>query len=192
MDLIDGSAVEAQLIATGFALANRAASSCLREDSLPGPCGLHVATITAPVYFLDSEQSLDELIEAFERGTLPKKDWTHAAHVAVAGCYVLAYQRPEATTLVRHGILHFNRCHGTANTDHSGYHETLTLFWIARTGEFLAGCQPDASRIDKVRALVECFAPRRDLFREYYTFDVVRSVEARRRWVEPDATPEER
>jgi hypothetical protein len=34
--------------------------------------------------------------------------------------------------------------------------------------------------------LVAEFAPRRDLFREYYSFDVVRSVEARRSWMPPD------
>lgn len=134
---------------------------------------------------------MSEFLEAFERGTLPKEDWKHAAH-AVAGGYLLAHGRPGATERIREGILQLNRCHGTANTDHSGYHETLTLFWIARTVAFLAACPPDAGRIEKIRALVERFAPRRDLFREYYSFDVVKSVEARRRWVESDAFPEER
>ena len=130
------------------------------------------------MHFLDSEKALDEFLEAFEHGTLPKEDWRHAAHVAVAGCCLLAHDRAAATARIREGILQLNRCHGTENTDHSGYHETLTLFWIARISAFLTGRPADSSRIDTIRALVEHFAPRRDLYREYYSFDVVKSVEA--------------
>ena len=39
---------------------------------------------------------------------------------------------------------------------------------------------------DKIQALVDEFGSRRDLFREYYSFDVVKSREARAGWVEPD------
>ena len=47
----------------------------------------------------------------------------------------------------------------------------------------------DVARIDAVRMLVAQLAPRRDLFREYYSFDVVRSVEARRSSTPPDVKP---
>jgi len=47
----------------------------------------------------------------------------------------------------------------------------------------------DMARIDAVRMLVAQLAPRRDLFREYYSFDVVRSVEARRSWTPADVKP---
>jgi len=37
--------------------------------------------------------------------------------------------------------------------------------------------------------LVTELAPQRDLFREYYSFDVVRSIEARKSWIAPDLKP---
>ena len=134
--------------------------------------------------FLDSEEALDEFLECFERGTWPKLEWNHAAHVAVAGCYLIRY--PEAADRARRGIRHYNQCTGTIDSDHSGYHETLTLFWLAVVKARLRQMEPGEARIDTVRMLVAEFAPRRDLFREYYSFDVVRSVEARRSWVPPD------
>jgi len=59
---------------------------------------------------------------------------------------------------------------------------------------FLARCHTSpASRdderlpwIEAGRIIVSELAPQRDLFLEYYSFDLVRSVEARRIWVEPD------
>ena len=123
--------------------------------------------------FLESEEALSEFLECFERGTWPKPEWNHAAHVAVAGCYLIRYPDEEAAD---RGI----------KSDHSGYHETLTLFWLALVKARLRRIEPDVARIDVVRILVAEFAPQRDLFREYYSFDVVHSVEARRSWVPPD------
>jgi len=47
----------------------------------------------------------------------------------------------------------------------------------------------DLPRLETVRALVGELGPRRDLYKGYYSFDVVRSVEARRSWVPPDVKP---
>ena len=91
-----------------------------------------------------------------------------------------------AADRARSGIRRYNQCTGTINSEHSGYHETLTLFWLAVVKARLRQITPAVARIDAVRMLVAEFAPRRDLFREYYSFDVVRSVEARRSWVPPD------
>jgi len=43
-----------------------------------------------------------------------------------------------------------------------------------------------ANKLDKVRCVVKEFGSRRDLFKQYYSFDVVGSREARSRWVPPD------
>jgi len=139
--------------------------------------------------FLESEVALSEFLECFERGTWPKPDWNHAAHIAVAGCYLIGYSDEEAADRARRGIRHYNQCAGTINSDHSGYHETLTLFWLALVKARLRLMEPATARIEVVRILVAEFEPQRDVFRDYYSFDVVRSVEARRSWVPPDAKP---
>ena len=85
--------------------------------------------------FLESEAALDDFISGWRSGTLPKSSWTHGAHVAVAACLAFDHPQEEALNLTRAGIVHFNTCVGTANTEDSGYHETLTRFWSGEIGD---------------------------------------------------------
>jgi hypothetical protein len=139
--------------------------------------------------FLETEEALNEFLESFERGTWPKSAWNHAAHVTVAACYLIEYPDEDASGYMRHGIVHYNQCVGTVNSDHSGYHETITLFWLAIVKARLRELSDGLPRLEVVRVVVTELAPQRDLFREYYSFDVVRSVEARRSWIAPDVKP---
>ena len=139
--------------------------------------------------FLDTEETMTGFLESFEQGTWPKSAWTHAAHVAVAACYLIECPDQDVAGVMRRGIVHYNQCVGTINSDRSGYHETITLFWLAVVKARLRELADGMARIDVVRVVVVDLAPRRDLFREYYSFDVVGSVEARRSWIEPDMKP---
>lgn len=139
--------------------------------------------------FLASDAALSAFLQAFEEGTWPKSAWNHAAHLAVGTCYLLAYSEHEATDRIRRGIRHYNECAGIVNSDHSGYHETLTKFWLHVLKSRLRQIPPDQARVTVVKSLIEELAARRDVFREYYSFDVVRSTEARRNWIPPDVKP---
>lgn len=138
---------------------------------------------------LASEEALAGFLRAFEDGSLPQAEWKHAAHLTMAACYLLDHGIPAATARIRQGILHLNTFHGVESTDHEGYHESITIFWVRIAAAYLAQCPPGATRLERVRGLVENYARRRDLFREYYSFDLVKSVEARRGWVAPDVKP---
>src|ERR1700735_5668390 len=87
--------------------------------------------------FLESEQTFTNFIDQFKRGTLPKPVWTHGAHLAVGTWYLVNFPEEIAIQRVRTAIQHYNRCVGTANTPDSGYHETLTLFWLSIIRRFL-------------------------------------------------------
>lgn len=131
---------------------------------------------------LDSESALDGLIAAFSDHTLPAKEWTHAAHVTVAAAWI--YEDP-ATALdrLRPAISEYNAAQGGQNTDTSGYHETLTRFWVERIGETMPA---GTDRMTAVRDAVARYGSDSGLFRRYYSFDVVNSKEARREWITPD------
>jgi hypothetical protein len=101
--------------------------------------------------FLETEDALTDFLESFERGSWPKSAWTHAAHVAVAACYLIEYPDEAAANHMRRGIVHYNHCVGTVNSDHSGYHETITLFWLAIVKARLC----DLPRIEAVRLLYQ-------------------------------------
>jgi hypothetical protein len=136
--------------------------------------------------FLESEPAFAEFLDAFERGTLPKPNWTHAAHLAVGTWYIVTFPEEKAIERVRAGIRHYNECVGTQNTADSGYHETLTIFWLGIIRRFLVDTGSMGDKLKAVRSVVEKFGGQRDLFRQYYSFDVVASREARARWVPPD------
>ncbi len=134
--------------------------------------------------FLESENELAAFLAAWESGTLPKEAFTHAAHVAVAACYTWQRTPREALPLLRERIRAFNEAVGGKNTEDAGYHETLTHFWAEVVGQFVAG-RP-STRLEAVRQAVERFGPTRDLFKTYYTHDVVKDRVARREWVAPE------
>jgi hypothetical protein len=139
--------------------------------------------------FASSEAALSSFLNHWHAGTLPKKEWTHAAHVAVAACHVFDSLAGEALQKIRAGILHYNTCVGTANTDHSGYHETLTRFWTGLIVDLLK-TRAFSSRLEFVRAALRRFGCESALFRSYYSFDVVKDVRARREWIAPDLQPQ--
>ena len=137
---------------------------------------------------LESEGLLQQFVEAWKAGKLPKAEWTHAAHVAMAAYFAFDHATAATFAIMKAGILHHNTSVGTPNTEDNGYHETLTRFWSSEIGEFVRTGH-FASRLEAVRAAVSAFGSDRDRFRRFYSFDVVRDRQARREWVAPDREP---
>jgi hypothetical protein len=140
--------------------------------------------------FLASEAALQALIAGFEDGSWPKAQWTHAAHLTLGACYIL--EGDSALDRLRTGIPRYNVSQGGKNTEDSGYHETLTCFWHDVIRDFIATLPSGLDRLAISRAVVTEFAPQRDLFRQYYDFDVVNSREARAKWIPPTIRPPHR
>lgn len=129
-----------------------------------------------------------ELIYGFESGTLPKEKWTHEAHLLMALWYLWSYSSDEAIPRICEGIQKYNIASGGQNTDTSGYHETLTLFWISVVAKFLEKHILETSIEALANQLVEEKYPTSLLF-NYYSRDQVFSVQARKEWIEPDIKP---
>ncbi len=134
---------------------------------------------------LESESELQRFVEAWKAGRLPKAEWTHAAHVAIAAYFAFDHAADATFAIMKSGILHHNTAVGTPNTEDNGYHETLTRFWAGEIGAFIRSGRC-TSRLEVARAAVAEFGGDRDRFRLYYSFDVVRDRRARREWVAPD------
>lgn len=131
-----------------------------------------------------TEAEIDDFLASFEGCTLPKAEWTHAAHLLTGACYVHGMQREAALAKMRECVRRYNESVGGKNTETSGYHETVTVMWI----RLLDGLRRESTPMDRARfaaLAVERFASRRDIFREYYDFDLAGSTEARLRWVAP-------
>jgi hypothetical protein len=132
--------------------------------------------------FLASPAALAQFVADFEAGRWPKPKWSHAAHVAVGAVYCLRYQE-HAMAMIRAAIIAYNCAVGTANTDDSGYHETLTGFWARQISAAVQGINSEFAAAVHAVAL---FGEARRLHESYYSYDVVSSKKARRAWCAPD------
>ena len=143
---------------------------------------------TAPetkVLTFSSVEEISALVRGFESGRLAREEWTHAAHLTVAGWYLARYPRGVATRMIREGIKRFNDAKGILTTRESGYHETMTLFWIHVVHSHLCS----TTRADYLSLFNELIARHggdRTLPFEYYSRERLMSWEARTAWVEPD------
>lgn len=135
-------------------------------------------------------KTLDEiknLVKAFEDCTLPRKKWTHHAHLTVALWYLTHFSEQEAIICLRDRIGQYNATNGIKTTKDSGYHETITLFWLQIT-RYLSANAGNNNIVLLTKGLIDKYEyPRLPL--EYYSTDLLMSWEARINWVKPDLKP---
>ena len=131
----------------------------------------------------------DEEIGAIGGGlldrTLPKAEWTHAAHFAATLWLLRCRPEIDLTREMRGFICAYNESTGVANTDTSGYHDTITQASIRAARAFLADAEPQPL-FATCNALMCSRLGEPDWLLEYWTRPRLFSVEARRVWVEPD------
>ena len=130
----------------------------------------------------------ERLVEAFIARTLPKREWTHEAHLRVGLWHVLRYADSTALPLLRERIRAYNEATGVPNTETSGYHETITRFYLHVIRRFVQSV--DGSRpIDELAwSLIEQCGDR-ILPMRYYSRERLFSPGARAAWIEPDLAP---
>lgn len=138
---------------------------------------------------LDSEATLAAFIQAFLDGALPAADFHHREHVVMAGWHLLRSPAEEALTNVRSAVSRYLAAQGVQSTDTSGYHETLTVFWMRVLDRALRTQPAGLTERERLAALADQFGRRTHLYRDYYSFDVMKSTDARQGWIEPDLRP---
>lgn len=121
--------------------------------------------------------------------TLPRAEWTHAAHLAATTW--LARDRPDIDldTRLRTIITRYNAAMGGVNDDTQGYHDTITRAYLAGIRAHLAQRDPIEPILACVDALLAGPVGRRDWPLHFYSRDRLFSVAARRAFVEPDLAP---
>lgn len=126
------------------------------------------------------------LLTAFLAHTLPKRDWTHEAHLTVGLWHVREFGFDEALVRMREGICAYNETVRTANTATSGYHETLTCFWLRVLDAHQREYGPEVPFETVLSQLLASSWADRNLALQYYHRETLFSPRARATWVEPD------
>ena len=130
-----------------------------------------------------------ELVHQFENGGLAKEKWTHEAHFIVALWYCCRQPLPQAIESIKEGIKKYNSSIGGENSDHSGYHETITVFYIRQIINYVLQTCVDKQFESKLKNLWLQEFLAKDFPLTYYSRELLMSKEARRNWLAPDLQP---
>ena len=117
--------------------------------------------------------------------TLPKAKWTHAAHFATALWLLRCHPEIDASSAMPHMIREYNMATGGANTDSTGYHETITQASIRAARAFLRR-RVHLPLFVVCNELMASQLGNSEWLLRYWSRERLFSVEARRGWVEPD------
>ncbi|GGB17936.1 hypothetical protein GCM10011380_04350 [Sphingomonas metalli] len=133
------------------------------------------------------EAAIARIATGLLSATLPKAEWTHAAHFAAA-LWILRH-RPDAADAMPDVIRTYNVATGGVNSDMAGYHETITRASMRVAARWLAGYPEERPLADILAALLDSPYGRSDWLLAHWSRERLFGAEARRRWVEPDLTP---
>lgn len=131
-----------------------------------------------------SDEEIDRIASGVLDLSLPKAEWTHAAHFALA--LWLLRHRDDVPALIPGIIRAYNEATGIKNTDTAGYHETITQASVRVARVFASGFAPDHPLYDVVNKLMASELGRSDWLLAYWSKERLFTPEARREWVEPD------
>lgn len=131
-----------------------------------------------------SDDEIEHIARALITRTLPKSAWTHAAHFAAA-FWLLRHRGDAAFRDMPPLIRAYNESTGVANTDTSGYHETITVASL-RVARAWLGDHPALALHAALAELLGSRYGRSDWLLAYWSRERLFSVAARRTWVEPD------
>jgi hypothetical protein len=106
--------------------------------------------------------------------------------------YAFRYEGFEALDQFRSRLRALNERHGIANSTTSGYHETLTRFWLHMIRDRLLAARlicPNMSLSESVDHTLGVLGGDSRLAHTYWSRSRLHSVNARLFWVEPDLLP---
>lgn len=126
--------------------------------------------------------------EGLIAATLPKAEWTHAAHVAAAAHIIAARHDLDAESAMPGLIRRYNLATGGVNSDTAGYHHSITLASIAAVRAGLALAPPGDLAV-QLGWLMGGMLGDKGWPERFWRRETLFSVPARLGWVAPDKAP---
>jgi len=135
---------------------------------------------------LMSEGQIQAIGQGLLDRSLPKQQWTHAAHLAAALWLLVARPDIDAAVAMPGIIRAYNLACGVANTDTGGYHETITQASLRAVADYVRR-QPAGSGLAALcSGLLASPLGDKQWPLTYWSPDCLFSTQARRHWVAPD------
>ncbi|PVM91228.1 hypothetical protein DDF62_07610 [Caulobacter radicis] len=135
-----------------------------------------------------SKDDVARLAERLLDRSLPKAEWTHAAHLTAT--LRLVRIRDEGLERDLPGIIRaYNEAVGGVNDDASGYHETITQAYLAAIRGFVAALPANLDDGEAAGRLLATPLGDKAWPLAFWSRERLFSVAARRGWMEPDLAP---
>jgi hypothetical protein len=136
--------------------------------------------------YFSSETEISELVRAFETCEIQPAEFKHYQHLTVALWYLKQLPYEVATEKMRGGIQRLSAAYGK-----TGYHETITMFWLQIVHDFLLKADARATIFDLANEVAGKYG-QKNVIAEYYSEEILASVKAKNEWVKPDLRALER
>ena len=134
-----------------------------------------------------TEADIARIARCLIERSLPKPEWTHAAHFAAA-LWLLRDRGDAALREMPPLIRAYNESTGVPNTDTGGYHETITLASLRLARKWLSE-RPETPLHEALDELLASPHGRSDWPLAYWSRELLFSLPARRAWIDPDVRP---
>lgn len=132
---------------------------------------------------INSDKDVLRILDRIYDLTLPKPEWTHEAHFAAA-IAMLSDSKIDAFNDMPQIIKDYNEATGVRNTDHEGYHHTITIASLLATKAVMdEGSSSLSGTLHKI--LASKYGQSKWPL-EYWSKELLFSVGARKTWVEPN------
>jgi hypothetical protein len=131
----------------------------------------------------ESAAEIEEVVRRFESCGYQPEEFVHARHLTVSAWYFLHFDAETAKERMRSGLQQFIRHHGK-----SGYHVTMTEFWLQVVEEVLHAIPEGDGALASVNQAVERLNDK-VLIYEYFSRERLDSVEAKAGLIPPDRKP---
>jgi len=129
-----------------------------------------------------------EIVNSFLHCNLAKEKYTHAAHI-LAGFYLFCMHGKASFRFMEKHIILFNEAVGTINSDDSGYHETITFFWMNAIEQFSNQFEERSFNDENIRLIYDSSLMDKTLPLNFYSREYLFAKKARKEIVEPDLKP---
>lgn len=131
----------------------------------------------------ETESDIEQIVRAFENGTIARARWRHAEHLTVAFYYAAHHDFDVALEKMRGGIFNLLKAFEVDLLTEMPYHETLTVFWLRTVFDFMR-LKNGASPVETANELIANFD--KDYPLRFYSRALLFSDEARVKFVAAD------
>ncbi len=133
-----------------------------------------------------TRREIETLTDRLLDRSLPRSEWTHAAHLTAGFCLLHRYDLEKVIRDMPKVIRTYNEATGTPNTDDEGYHHTLTLFYLYNIKKYISSLKNEYDFVKACHRLIDGEIGSKHYPFKFYSKKLLFSIEARHGWVESD------